>query len=137
MDTEKNTTNDTTDSNEASSFKNKREQWESEWKAEFKRDWEKNWKNEWKNEWKGEWKKHNWKRHSHNSPAIKLEMGNGQTYSLSVGKLIFGALLLMVLPFKFLLVAGAIFGAYHIGRRHGENESDETPKAKRDEVTAA
>jgi len=133
MDTEKNITPNTDDTNEAASFKAKRDQWESEWKAEFKRDWEKSWKNE----WKGEWKKHNWKRHNRPSAAIKLEMGNGKTYSLSVGKIILGVVLLMLLPFQFVLLGGVVWAAYHFGRRSVENDGDETPKSKHDQATAA
>lgn len=134
MDAEKNTTNteETNANAEAASFKTKREQWEAEWKAEFKRDWEKNWKKEWKSEWKREWKHHD------RPNLIKVELGNGQTYSISLGKLIFGAFLLMILPFKFVLVIGALYAAYHFGRRSANEDSNENkPKQNRDEVTAA
>ena len=135
MDAEKNLKNEDLEvESEPTSFKAKRDQWESEWKAEFKRDWEKSWKNE----WKGEWKKYNsGKRHSRPNAAVKLEV-NGQTYSLSVGKIILGIVLLSILPFNMVLVGGAVWAAYHFGRRSVEQENDESGKSKRDEdVTAA
>lgn len=142
MDAEKNTTleTDATTTNEAGSFKAKREQWEAEWKAELKRDWEKSWKQDWKKEWKDEWKKHGkeWKNRRDSHAAVKLEINN-QTYSLSVGKLIVGVILLTLLPFHWLLFGGALWAAYHFGRQSAQKntDSDDSNNGQREEVTAA
>jgi|GEM_PF-2091411 len=139
MDTEKNTTPSTDENNEATSFKAKREQWEAEWKAEFKRDWEQNWNksSQSRSDWENSWKKHNWKRNDRgHTAAIKLEL-NGQNYSISIGKIILAVILFSILPFKFLLVGGAIWAAYHFGRRSIENDSNGAGKSKHNDVTAA
>ncbi|MCU0475111.1 MAG: hypothetical protein MUC99_03185 [Anaerolineae bacterium] len=63
----------------------------------------------WQSQWQTRWHGH---KHSFNTRGggLSIQLNDGRTFNLSLGKLIFGVVLLVLLPFKLVLFA-ALFGA--------------------------
>ena len=79
---------------------------------------------DWANNLRSQWTSHGERRAGN---TITITLSNGRTYSASLGQLIFGAILLVVLPFKMVLLGGIVAAALYFGRRGGGS-----PKIKRD-----
>lgn len=80
---------------------------------------------DWANNLRSQWTSRGERRAGN---TVTLTLSNGRSYSASLGQLIFGAILLVVLPFKLVLLGGILAAVYHFGRRSGGG----TPKIKRD-----
>jgi hypothetical protein len=60
--------------------------------------------------WKSHWHSHKHSFRTHGEGALSIQLNDGRTFNLSLGKLFFGVVLLVLLPFKLVLFA-ALFGA--------------------------
>ncbi|MCU0465354.1 MAG: hypothetical protein MUF38_12400 [Anaerolineae bacterium] len=80
---------------------------------------------DWTNNLRSQWTSRGERRAGN---TVTLTLSNGRTYSASLGQLIFGAILLVVLPFKMVLLGGIFAAALYFGRR----SSGGSPKIKRD-----
>lgn len=81
---------------------------------------------------------------THGGSALSIQLNDGRTFNLSLGKLIFGVVLLVLLPFKLVLFA-ALFGAMvFFGNRgrmmgwggwNGGDSADKPKRTERDTIT--